>query len=333
MKLYTLTTKRAMAASNVFQTSKTDLKQYFRPLYIINRLTCFWYIDYGTKSSFENLLLYLLSLLVIALFFFCMYRQVLILFDSVNLINSTLFAHHANEMRHIYGFVTIIIICFNNFLKRGKIKESLEEISVYEYKNTNFIGNRQNISTVLIYLIITSLATIVYDCYIFSNYLSHFKFFNYILSAIPNTFHLYYILLYYIILNTIKSMYMKINDFVISINKILNTYDLHGRIKKKIYLMQLMKVCELHYELAKFAQNQNDLYEIPQMLYSSYAFIGFVINYNYLRITMIPIIVEQEDAVPLALNDFLWCVAFSITIYLMVKPWNSVEDEVSSFTY
>lgn len=295
---------------------KADLQSYIKPLFVICRIFCFWSFNIEIINSCENLILNLTCLAFCSMFFYCFFRQVRVMFIAVKLINSTLFAHHANEMRHIFGYATIVLTCLNNLVRRREIKESFRELTRFEHRNAALCSLRGNISTKFIYVILTMTAIIVYDSYCFTNYLTHFKFWTYIFCTVPYCLHLLYIVVYATILGIIRDMFKNMNRFVMECDKMCFRKVLH--------------LCRLHLELFRIACQQNEFYEFPQMLYTAYAFIGFVINYNYLRITMYPIIVEHEDAMPLAMNDFIWCVYFCGTIYLIVRSWDDLECEVSN---
>lgn len=305
-----------------------DLKNYIKPLIFICKTISFWSFNYDYNNSFERLLLNVLSALVVILFFYCMYRQILVLFIAVKLINSTVFAHHVNEIRHIYGYTIVVLICLNNFFKSKPIKESFEKLCIFEYKNAKFTGRRSNITVMLLCFILTVFGIVVFDSYCFSNYLTHFKFTTYILSVVPESLLLIFILIYEVVLSVLADIYRKLNKNISFITFALDNKTVFDKIRKQIYVRHILKVSTIHYELKEIAIAQNNFYEIPQMLYTSYAFIGFVINYNYLRITTYPVIIQNEDAGPLLLNDFLWCVYYCSCLFIMIRSWTAVESEV-----
>lgn len=304
-----------------------DLKSYIKPIYFVNKVISFWYFDFGV-NPFERLILKILNLCFIFLLLFCMYKQVLVLFISVKLINSTLFAHHANEMRHIFGYCTILGVFINNFVKRKEMGKIFEQMFIFDFKHVRFRAKRKNIKSVILLFILINYCIVVFDSYTFSNYLTHFQFKNYIYSIIPCALHLFNILNCDAIMFILKNMFKKINQNIISITNSFQKNIKFDNVKKQMYLRQIFQICNIHLELSGISKSQNNFYEIPQIIFTSYAFIGFVINYNYLRITMYPIIVEKEDAGLLALNDLLWCAYYCVMIQWMLGPWCKLENEV-----
>lgn len=308
--------------------AKKDFKNYIKPLVFICKTVCFWTFNYDYINSAERTALKISSLTFFSFFIFCSYRKILVIYIPVKLINSTPFAHIANELRITFGYVTIIIACVNNFIYRNTIKKCIDELCTFEYQNSQFYCERENISTKLLFTIITLVGYISYDYYCFSLYLSHFLFKYYILTMLPLSLHLLFVVVYNVTLCVIRNIYKEMNIHLIFIIKTLETGRILGNVRKKMYLKQVMKICSLHIGLAKLAKQLNVIYEIPQIVSIQYSFMAFVSNYNYLRITMYPIIVENGEAVPLAINDVFWCTYFYSVIFLNLRPWKLIENEV-----
>lgn len=286
---------------------KTDLKEYFRPLFISCKILGMWPTNFDNK---ENIFDFLCVFPIHIFFWYAV-------FDSVFRLNyrqaSTTYLLF-DQILVTFLFFGDIILFVNNFLIRKKVKNMFEDLKQFETKNLRFIKRRNlklDIFLFTIFIIFLVILEIILIRIQFGNFLVSV----FVSRSLPMYQIYFYILVTYEIFYIFRNMFSKINDIFQMLNK------------RRLNINYIIVLSHVHNDLICFANRQGSVFAVSLLLTVGEVFLYIINMAEY----CMDLLLNFNDNWAGIFWEILWIIMTIFVVLCLCYSWVSVQKEVSHF--